>query len=174
MAHAGEEGDAGYITEALDELKIERVDHGVRCLEDAALVERLRSSQTPLTVCPCSNHRLQVYPRFFCGENAVRQLMSAGLKVTLNSDDPAYFFMGNVGPNGRARDDSAYDGFLASNFVRTARDCGLTPDECVGLARNSFEAVAYQLKSQVGDKEKLGGKLSDEDKATVRARAATR
>ena len=83
VAHAGEEGDASYVTEALDELKIERVDHGVRCLEDPALVERLRASQTPLTVCPCSNHRLQVFPRFFCGENAVRQMMNKGLKVKL-------------------------------------------------------------------------------------------
>ncbi|EOD20837.1 hypothetical protein EMIHUDRAFT_43297, partial [Emiliania huxleyi CCMP1516] len=91
VAHAGEEGDASYITEALDDLKIERVDHGVRCLEDPAVVERLVKAQTPLTVCPCSNHRLQVYPRFFCGENAVRQLLSRGVKVTVNSDDPAYF-----------------------------------------------------------------------------------
>ena len=103
-------------------------------------MERLVKAQTPLTVCPCSNHRLQVYPRFFCGENAVRQLLSRGVKVTVNSDDPAYFFMGNVSAAGRACDASAYDGFLASNYVRTARDCGLSPDECVQLALNSFDA----------------------------------
>ena len=79
----------------------------------------------PLTVCPLSNHRLQLPPRFFCGENAVRQLLSRGVKVTVNSDDPAYFFMGNVSAAGRACDASAYDGFLASNYVRTVRDCGV-------------------------------------------------
>lgn len=76
----------------IDLLKIERVDHGVRCLEDPLLLARLAQTGIPLTVCPCSNHRLQVNRRFFGGENPTRQLLTKGLKVTLNSDDPAYFF----------------------------------------------------------------------------------
>ena len=92
MAHAGEEGPACYVAEALDLLKIERVDHGVRSLEDPMLLARLARDGIPLTVCPCSNHRLQVNRRFFGGENPTRQLLTKGLKVTLNSDDPAYFF----------------------------------------------------------------------------------
>lgn len=140
VAHAGEEGTADYVTEALDMLQVERVDHGVRCLEDPALVARLVELQTPLTVCPCSNHRLQVVPRFFMGENPVRQLMDRGLKVTLNSDDPAYFVMGQVDTLCKPCNSNSYDGFLSSNFLRTARDVGLTPDECVILARNSFES----------------------------------
>eukprot|EP00629_Pelagomonadales_sp_RCC1024_P015215 CAMPEP_0119280424 /NCGR_PEP_ID=MMETSP1329-20130426/22620_1 /TAXON_ID=114041 /ORGANISM="Genus nov. species nov., Strain RCC1024" /LENGTH=373 /DNA_ID=CAMNT_0007281011 /DNA_START=175 /DNA_END=1293 /DNA_ORIENTATION=+ len=134
VAHAGEEGPAAYVTEALDLLRVERVDHGVRCLEDPALVSRLMTSGTPLTVCPCSNHRLQVTRRFFSGENATRQLLDKGLKVTLNSDDPAYFF-GHIDKFGLE-----HGGYIESSYLACARECGLSADELVILARNSLEA----------------------------------
>lgn len=144
VAHAGEEGGAEYIRQARDSLGCARIDHGVLCLEDPLLVAQLVKDKVPLTICPCSNHRLQVIPRFFCGENPVRQLLAAGLHVTLNSDDPAFFFMGSVDAEGRAQpehaEDMVYDGFLSSNYMRAVRDCGLSPDELVRLAVNSFEA----------------------------------
>ena len=89
----------------------------------------------PLTVCPCSNHRLQVNRRFFGGENPTRQLLTKGLKVTLNSDDPAYFF-GHTDKYGKT-----HGGYVDSCYHATARECGLTADECVLLARNSLQAT---------------------------------
>lgn len=95
VAHAGEEGPPAYIVEALDLLKVARIDHGVRCVEDAALVQRLAREQMPLTVCPLSNVRLCVFKDM--REHSLPQLLAQGLCVTLNSDDPAYFggYMGN-------------------------------------------------------------------------------
>ncbi|MCE3028388.1 adenosine deaminase [Salinicola sp. DM10] len=89
VAHAGEEGPAAYISEALDVLDVCRIDHGVACLQDAALVERLRQMQMPLTVCPLSNVRLKVVAEM--SDHPLPQMLEQGLKVTLNSDDPAYF-----------------------------------------------------------------------------------
>jgi adenosine deaminase len=89
VAHAGEEGPAAYITAALDVLKVERIDHGVRCTEDPALVQRLAQQRTPLTVCPLSNIKLCVFPEM--GAHNLPALLAAGLRVTVNSDDPAYF-----------------------------------------------------------------------------------
>lgn len=89
VAHAGEEGPAAYISEALDVLDICRVDHGVACLQDAALVARLRESQIPLTVCPLSNVRLKVVQAMT--DHPLPAMLEQGVKVTLNSDDPAYF-----------------------------------------------------------------------------------
>jgi len=134
VAHAGEEGPSSYIIECLDVLGCERVDHGVRCLESNAVVERLVSENIPLTVCPCSNHRLQVISRFFSGENPVRTMLSKGLKVTLNGDDPAYFF-GHEDKFGRR-----HGGYIESNYFATARECSLSADELIKLAMNSFES----------------------------------
>ncbi|WP_342593806.1 adenosine deaminase [Salinicola lusitanus] len=89
VAHAGEEGPAAYISEALDVLDICRVDHGVACLQDETLLERLRESQVPLTVCPLSNVRLKVVPTM--ADHPLPAMIEQGVKVTLNSDDPAYF-----------------------------------------------------------------------------------
>lgn len=89
VAHAGEEGPPGYIREALDVLGVRRVDHGVRCLEDPELVARLRDERIVLTVCPLSNVRLKVVERLV--DHPLPRLLDAGLRVTLNSDDPAYF-----------------------------------------------------------------------------------
>ena len=89
VAHAGEEGPPQYIKQALDILEIERVDHGVRCIEDPVLVEHLRAHQIPLTVCPLSNIKLNVFPSM--PDHNIIELNRAGLCVTINSDDPAYF-----------------------------------------------------------------------------------
>lgn len=121
VAHAGEEGPPEYVWEALDELKAKRIDHGVRCLEDPRLVERLRSERIPLTVCPLSNVKLRVFDTM--AAHNLKRLLDAGLCVTVNSDDPAYF-----------------GGYVAANY-RAARDAlGLTRQEIVHLAGNSFQA----------------------------------
>jgi adenosine deaminase len=121
VAHAGEEGPAAYVWEAIDELGVQRVDHGVRVLEDSALVERLRADRMPLTVCPLSNVRLRVVPDL--ASHALPTMLSAGLVVTVNSDDPAYF-----------------GGYVGDNFVALERDLGIGRDDCALLARNSFDA----------------------------------
>lgn len=89
VAHAGEEGDPSYIWQALDLLKVSRVDHGVRCLEDDALVTRLRDERIHLTVCPLSNIKLRVFDEM--KDHNLKELWDAGLSAGINSDDPAYF-----------------------------------------------------------------------------------
>ncbi|PCI36671.1 MAG: adenosine deaminase [Elusimicrobia bacterium] len=121
VAHAGEEGPPAYIRDALDLLKIERVDHGVRCLEDPALVARLKEGRIPLTVCPLSNVKLRVFDALE-GHN-LRALMDAGLLVSIHSDDPAYF-----------------GGYIGENFYATQKALDLSREEVRRLARNSFEA----------------------------------
>ncbi|MHB8739619.1 MAG: adenosine deaminase [Coriobacteriia bacterium] len=119
--HAGEEGPPSYITGALDVLGAERIDHGVRCLEDAMLTARLAMDRVPLTVCPLSNVRLRVVPDMT--HHPLRTMMDAGLLVTINSDDPAYF-----------------GGYLVENYVAVAEALGLTRSDLVSLAAASFEA----------------------------------
>ena len=121
VAHAGEEGPPSYIREALDLLKVSRIDHGVRCLEDPALVERLARERVPLTVCPLSNVKLRVFRRL--EDHNLRALLDAGLMATVNSDDPAYF-----------------GGYAGANFAACEEALGLTPREMGLLARNSFNA----------------------------------
>src|SRR5581483_7934255 len=121
VAHAGEEGPPEYIYEALDLLKVKRIDHGVRCEEDASLVERLVRERMPLTVCPLSNVKLKVFEKV--DDHNIRRLLERGLCVTVNSDDPAYF-----------------GGYLLENFVAIERGLGLTQAELTTLARNSFES----------------------------------
>lgn len=121
VAHAGEEGPPEYIWEALDLLKVERIDHGVRSLEDAKLVERLKNEQIPLTVCPYSNIKLCVFEKL--EDHNLRRLLDAGLVVTINADDPAYF-----------------GGYLGENFVGTQAALDLSKDELKLLAKNSFKA----------------------------------
>ncbi len=99
VAHAGEEGPAAYIVEALDLLKVERIDHGVRCDQDEELMTRLASEQVPLTVCPLSNIKLRVFDTM--ADHNLAKLLARGLRVTINSDDPAYFG-GYIGDNYRA------------------------------------------------------------------------
>jgi adenosine deaminase len=121
VAHAGEEGPADYIWQALDLLHVRRVDHGVRCTDDERLVERLVAEQTPLTVCPFSNVKTRVFPDL--SRHNVGRLLELGLLVTINSDDPAYF-----------------GGYIADNYVGTAEALGLTSDQMIQVARNSFVA----------------------------------
>lgn len=131
VAHAGEEGPPAYITEALDLLKVARIDHGVRCEEDPALVERLARAAVPLTVCPLSNVRLCVVRRM--EDHNLLRLLRRGLVVTINSDDPAYF-----------------GGYIADNFLAAQRALGLTRDDIVTLAANSLRAsfLAPEDKAQ--------------------------
>ena len=122
VAHAGEEGPPAYIASALDVLQVERIDHGVRCTDDPALVERLALERMPLTVCPLSNIKLCVFGRM--AEHNLPALLDAGLCATINSDDPAYF-----------------GGYLNQNFVDTfAALPVLTARHAYRLASNSFEA----------------------------------
>ena len=121
VAHAGEEGPPEYIWQALDVLGARRIDHGVRCTEDGRLVERLVAEQTPLTVCPFSNVKLRVFPDL--QQHNFGELLDRGLLVTINSDDPAYF-----------------GGYIADNYIGTAAALGLTADQMVQVARNSFVA----------------------------------
>ena len=122
VAHAGEEGPPAYIWEALDALQVRRIDHGVRCLEDDRLVDRLVAEQVPLTVCPLSNVKLRVFPSL--RRHDLPALVRRGLLVTVNSDDPAYF-----------------GGYVADNLSAVAAAFDLGPDEIAQLARNSFRAA---------------------------------
>jgi adenosine deaminase len=122
VAHAGEEGPPAYIASALDVLHVERIDHGVRCLEDAALTQRLAREQIALTVCPLSNIKLRVFDSM--ASNNLVALLDAGLQVTINSDDPAYF-----------------GGYLNDNFVACFDALPLTLAHAQQLARSSFEAA---------------------------------
>jgi len=119
VAHAGEEGPPDYVYQALDLLGIHRLDHGNRSLEDAALVERLRREQMTLTVCPLSNLKLKVVKRL--EDHPLRRMLQAGLRATINSDDPAYF-----------------GGYLGDNYRAIQRALGFTREELTTLARNSF------------------------------------
>lgn len=121
VAHAGEEGPPEYIYEALDILKVKRIDHGVRSEEDPKLLERLARERMPLTICPLSNVKLKVFGKI--DDHNIRRLLERGLCVTVNSDDPAYF-----------------GGYLLENFQAIERGLGLTREELTTLARNSFEA----------------------------------
>jgi adenosine deaminase len=121
VAHAGEEGPPSYVHEALDLLRVERVDHGVRCLEDPALVDRLVAERIPLTVCPLSNVRLGVNESL--DEHALPELLARGVLATVNSDDPAYF-----------------GGYLGENLRQLRQAHAFDDDRVALLARNSFEA----------------------------------
>ena len=121
VAHAGEEGPPEYIWQALDLLKVSRIDHGVRCIEDARLIKRLATEQVPLTVCPLSNVKLGVFRSL--AEHNLKTLLDLGLCVTVNSDDPAYL-----------------GGYIAANFEAAQAELNLSRDDIHRLARNSFQA----------------------------------
>ena len=130
VAHAGEEGPAEYVWEALDLLKVNRIDHGVRSEEDPKLMARLIAEKMPLTVCPLSNLKLCVIDDM--ADHNIRRLLQQGVHVTVNSDDPSYF-----------------GGYMNDNFIAIAESLDLTADELKTLAINSFEA------SFISDEEKL-------------------
>jgi adenosine deaminase len=121
VAHAGEEGPAEYILEALDVLGAERIDHGIRAVEDADVLDRLARDRIPLTVCPLSNVRLRAVD--VLEVHPLPQLIEAGVRVTINSDDPAYF-----------------GGYIAHNYARTAAALGWTTADVIAIARTSIEA----------------------------------
>jgi adenosine deaminase len=122
VAHAGEEGPPDYIWQALDVLGAERIDHGVRCLEDRRLVQRLEADRIPLTVCPFSNVKLRVVDTL--AQHPLARMLEHGLCATVNSDDPAYF-----------------GGYVADNLAGVAEALHLDDEALVALARNSFEAA---------------------------------
>jgi adenosine deaminase len=122
VAHAGEEGPPAYVVGALDILGSERIDHGVRSSEDPALVERLVAEQIPLTMCPLSNIKLRVFDRL--EDHNLKDLLDRGVRVTINSDDPAYF-----------------GGYVLDNYVAIAEALNLSREDLAALARNSIEAT---------------------------------
>lgn len=122
VAHAGEEGPADYIWQALDLLKVERVDHGIRCLDDPALVQRLVEEQMPLTVCPLSNIRLRAVDTM--ADHPLPQMLEKGLKVSVHSDDPAYF-----------------GGYMDANFASLMESFNFSTEQLATLASNSFEST---------------------------------
>lgn len=119
VAHAGEEGPPGYVWQALDLLHVDRIDHGNRALEDAALIDRLVRDAMVLTVCPLSNVKLCVVDRI--EDHPIDRMLELGLRATINSDDPAYF-----------------GGYIADNYAAVARGRGLGKPQLATLARNSF------------------------------------
>ena len=121
VAHAGEEGPAQYIRDALDLLQVRRIDHGVRCEDDAELVQRLVRERMPLTVCPLSNIALQVFDRIEA--HNLKRLLDRGVCVTVNSDDPAYF-----------------GGYVVENYLAVQRGLDLSKANLASLACNSIEA----------------------------------
>lgn len=121
VCHAGEEGPPEYIWQALDLLKAKRIDHGVRAAEDPRLLQRLIDEQIPLTVCPLSNIKLRVFEDM--AQHNILDLLEMGVKVTVNSDDPAYF-----------------GGYVTENFIALNDSLGMTRDQAQRLARNSLES----------------------------------
>ena len=122
FAHAGEEGPPDYVREALDLLKINRLDHGNRALEDEGLVKRLREEKMVLTSCPLSNLKLCVIDDL--KDSPLKTMLEAGLKVTVNSDDPSYF-----------------GGYLNDNYIRAAEALNLSKDDILTLVRNGIEGA---------------------------------
>lgn len=129
VAHAGEEGPPDYVWQALDVLKVDRIDHGNRALEDAALVQRIVTDGLTLTVCPLSNLKLCVVKDL--AGHPLRRMLAAGLKATVNSDDPAYF-----------------GGYVNANFIAVANALDLTREEIITLARNSFAGSFLDADAQ--------------------------
>jgi adenosine deaminase len=121
VAHAGEEAPPAYIWSALDVLQVERIDHGVQAIHDAALMQRLAQNRMPLTVCPLSNLKLRVFPDLT--QHSLGHMLNAGIVATINSDDPAYF-----------------GGYINENFTQTFAALGLTSAHAYQLALNSFNA----------------------------------
>ena len=121
VAHAGEEGPTEYIWEALNLLNVKRIDHGVQCLKDEKLVEKLSKNQVPLTVCPLSNIKLKVFDKL--NDHNLKKMLDKKLMVTINSDDPAYF-----------------GGYLNQNLIETQAALNLSYKDIKTLLINSFKS----------------------------------
>lgn len=149
-AHAGEEGPPSYIWEALDSLGVDRIDHGIRASEDAALVKRLAADGTPLTVCPLSNVRLGACRSLEA--HPVLDLLEQGVRVTVNSDDPAYF-----------------DGYITANYVALSEALGMTEAQAATMARYAVEATfapaarkeALLTEIRLWEQERTRGSIGD-------------
>ena len=121
VAHAGEEGPPSYVTGAIDALHAERIDHGVRSADDEAVLQRIIAERIPLTMCPLSNVKLRVFEDL--GDHHLKRFLDRGVRVTVNSDDPAYF-----------------GGYVLDNYLAVAEALDLSSDDLVALARNSIDA----------------------------------
>ena len=121
VAHAGEEGPPEYIWDSLDILKVKRIDHGVQCLKDEKLVKRLNTEQIPLTVCPLSNIKLCVFDKL--ENHNLKKMLDKGLRVMVNSDDPAYF-----------------GGYLNKNLIEISKALNLDLKDVKTLIENSFKS----------------------------------
>jgi len=121
VAHAGEEGSAAYIWSAINDIKVDRIDHGIRCLDDPTLVSYLQKTQIPLTVCPCSNTSLQVYEHM--NQHVIGKMLDLGLNVTINSDDPAHF-----------------GAYLQKNMEQVQQHCGITNEQLIRMTFNAIDA----------------------------------
>ncbi|PLC51273.1 adenosine deaminase [Pollutimonas subterranea] len=142
VAHAGEEGPADYVRDALDLLQVERIDHGVRSEEDAVLLQRLIDQQVPLTVCPLSNLKLQVIQSM--PQHNLARLLRLGVMATVNSDDPAYF-----------------GGYVADNYIVCAEHLALTRHELFELAQNSITASFLPPEQKHKHMETLSAYVAD-------------
>ena len=129
LAHAGEEGDADYVWEALDILKIKRIDHGNNSLQDPILIQEIINRDIALTVCPLSNTSLQVVKNL--KDHPLKKMMELGLKVTINSDDPAYF-----------------GGQVNQNYIEIQKALNLTKEDLYELAKNSFQYALIDEKTK--------------------------
>ena len=129
VAHAGEEGPPEYIWDSLNLLKVKRIDHGVQCLKDDKLVEKLRDNNIPLTVCPLSNVKLCVFDKL--ENHNLKKMLDKGLRVMVNSDDPAYF-----------------GGYLNTNLIETAKAIKLSLDDIKTLIQNSFKSSFLDEKTK--------------------------
>lgn len=136
VAHAGEEGPSSNINDSLELLKVSRVDHGVRCVDDEKLVEHLAKTRMPLTVCPLSNTKLKVFEQM--QDHNIVELLRKGLCVTINSDDPAYF-----------------GGYMTDNFLAVDKSHGLTWEELAQFTLNAIEASFISAE----EKQELTAKL---------------
>jgi adenosine deaminase len=136
VAHAGEEAPPAYIWSALDVLKVERIDHGVQAIHDAALMHRLAKDRMPLTVCPLSNLKLRVFPTL--SQHSLKRMLDAGIMATVNSDDPAYF-----------------GGYINENFTQTFAALGMDSQHAYQLARNSFDASFIDSSVRAGYVQRL-------------------
>ena len=136
VAHAGEEGPPEYVWNALDVLRVERIDHGVRSIEDERLMQRLIATGMALTVCPLSNLKLCVFKRL--ADHNLKRMLERGVRVTINSDDPAYF-----------------GGYINQNYLDTAAALGLDRDQIIVLARNSIEAAFTTVSERRADLDTL-------------------
>ena len=121
VAHAGEEGPSEYIWEALDLLKVKRIDHGVQCLNDKKLIQRLKDEQIPLTICPLSNVKLHIFKKL--KDHNLKKLLNEGVLIMINSDDPAYF-----------------GGYLNTNLIECQIALDLFKEDIKLLAINSFKS----------------------------------